>query len=171
MKESKLRIFLIPLVSALVIYFVGFYTVEHMRYRKGPWEVQFTSTNGVAALLVNQPTLGISDVSIVLQDEAVDGSFTNSLETYELPREVPFPVPHGRVVYLDMTFLPGTVTFDLRGHAIELLPRALLINGDEYAWKPGLQVQLDPMDKKNPVTPKEFLERLEEAQENEKDGN
>ena len=170
MKESKLRIFLIPLIAALVIYFGGFYGVEYLRYRKGPWEVQFSSTNGTAALVVNQPALGISDVAIVLNEERVAPGFTNSIETYTEPREVPFPVPHGRVVYVDMTFLPGTVTYDLQGHAIELLPRALLINGREYEWKPGLSVELDPSDKKNPVTPKEFLRRLEEAKEEEDGG-
>lgn len=165
MKESKLRIFLIPFVAALVIYFTGFFGVEYMRYRKGPWDVEFSSTDGFASIVVNQESLGIENVTIVLDDEFVQAGFTNSIEYYEEPREVPFPVPHGRVVYLDMTFLPGTVTYDLHGHAIELLPRALLINGREYEWETGSKIVLAPDEKKHPITPKEFIERVKAAKE------
>lgn len=165
MKESKLRIFLIPLAAALTIYFVGFFGVEYMRHRKGPWEVTFSSSDGFAAIVVNQAKLGIADVTIVLSNDMVAAGFAESVETYSEPREVPFDVPHGRVVYVDMTFLPGTVTYDLQGHAIELLPRALLINGREYPWENGQHIVLEPDDKKHPVTPKEFIQRVKDAKE------
>lgn len=167
MKEKKFRIFLIPLAAALAIYFVGFYGVEHLRHRKGPWEVEFVSANENPAVVVGQPVLGISNVTIILAEEIVSNSFTNSTRTFVDPREVPFAVPHGRVVFLDMTFLPGTVTFDLHGHAIELLPRALLINGREYPWKNNSVITLDPDDKKNPITPAEFIERVKAAKKKE----
>jgi len=166
-KEQKFRIFLIPLVAALAIYFIGFYGLEHLRHRKGPWAVEFISMNRTPAIVVNQPMLGISGVTILLADETVPNSFTNSTLTFVDPQEVPFAVPHGRVVFLDMTFLPGTVTFDLRGHAIELIPRALLINGREYPWKSGMTITLQPDDKKHPITPAEFKKRLKAAQEKE----
>jgi len=166
-KEQKFRIFLIPLIAALAVYFVGFYGVEHLRHRKGPWSVDFVSTNQTPVIVVNQPVLGISGVTIILAEESVASSFTNSTVTFVDPREVPFAVPHGRVVYLDMTFLPGTVTFDLHGHAIELIPRALLINGREYPWENNSTILLQPDDKKNPITPAEFMERIKAAKEKE----
>lgn len=170
MKEKKFRIFLIPLIAALTVYFAGFYGVEYWRHRKGPWVVEFVSTNRTPAIVVSQPVLGITGVTIMLAEETVSNDFTNSTLTFVEPREVPFAVPHGRVVFLDMTFLPGTVTFDLRGHAIELIPRALQVNGREYAWEKGLTITLQPDDKKNPITPAEFMERLKAAKKKEAAG-
>lgn len=164
MKENKLRIFLIPLGMALLIYFGGFFTVEFLRHRKGPWEVHSTTTNNVPAVVVNQPALGIRNVMVVLDGETPPPGFAPSTQTYDGPREVPFDVPFGRVVFLDMTFLPGTVTLDLEGHAIELLPRALLINGEEFPWESNKTHHLDPANKKHPIPPSEFMERYKAAE-------
>ncbi len=45
---------------------------------------------------------------------------------------------------MDTTFLPGTVTFELFGHEIELLPRALIIDRQEHAWQPNAAINLPP---------------------------
>ena len=57
------------------------------------------------------------------------------------------PVPFGKVIYEDLTFLPGVVTFDLFGHEIELLPRALIANKKQVAWQSGVTVDLWPTNK------------------------
>jgi hypothetical protein len=46
-------------------------------------------------------------------------------------------VPFGEVIFQDLTFLPGTVTFNFFGHEVELLPRTLIIDKQEHAWKTG----------------------------------
>jgi hypothetical protein len=38
------------------------------------------------------------------------------------------------MIFQDPTFLPGTVTMRLFGHQIELLPRVLTIDREEYPW-------------------------------------
>jgi hypothetical protein len=57
----------------------------------------------------------------------------------------------GRVLYEDLTILPGVVTFDLFGHEIELLPRTLIINKKEIPWKSESVLELWPTNK--PVQP------------------
>jgi len=42
----------------------------------------------------------------------------------------------------DLTFLPGTLTFDCFGHEIELIPRTLFINKTKYPWRPAMTIAL-----------------------------
>jgi hypothetical protein len=51
------------------------------------------------------------------------------------------------VIYEDLTFLPGVVTFDLFGHEVELLPRALIANKKQVPWKSGVTIDLWPTNK------------------------
>ena len=38
--------------------------------------------------------------------------------------------------------LPGTATFELFGHEIQLLPRVLIIDRREYPWRPNATITL-----------------------------
>lgn len=158
--NEKLKLFGIPFVAALVIYFGGYYAVEHQRHRKGPWRVDFMVTNGFPAIVVQQPHLGLSNIVVVIENETPVAGFTNATVAMTEPRNLPYPVPHGRVIYEDLTFLPGTVTFDLSGHGIELLPRTLILNGREHAWRSGETITLKPEEKIHPITPEEYKARV-----------
>lgn len=160
MRDTKLKLFGIPLVGALMIYFIGYFTIEHLRHRKGPWKVEFMTTSGTPAVRITQPFLGISNVVIALDAEPVPAGFTNSVMTFAQPRDTPFPVPCGRVIFEDLTFLPGTVTFDFNGHGVEMFPRTLILNRKEHAWKSGDFITLKPAEKTHPITPAEYKERM-----------
>jgi len=74
------------------------------------------------------------------------------------PRPVPYSVPFGKCVFMDTTFLPGTVTFQLFGHEIELLPRVLIIDHAEHPWlsHSTLSLRFEPVPLKllGPVDPR-----------------
>jgi hypothetical protein len=80
---------------------------------------------------------------------------TNSPVTlvFSQPKPVPYEVPFGKCVFMDTTFLPGTVTFQLFGHEIELLPRVLVIDRQEHAWRPDMTIAL-PRGEAAPAQPK-----------------
>ena len=61
--------------------------------------------------------------------------------------KVKTPVPFGKVIFEDLTFLPGVVTFDLFGHEIELLPRTLIVNKRGIPWQSGVTIDLWPTNK------------------------
>jgi len=127
----------------LGLYFLLFTGIERSRHTDGPWEVEFqTSANGDATLVVSQEHLKISDAKIVVHGEQV----TNAPGPVAFDR-VKLPVPFGRVIYEDLTFLPGVVTFDLLGHEVELLPRALVVNKKLIPWQSGMTVDLWPTNK------------------------
>jgi hypothetical protein len=44
---------------------------------------------------------------------------------------------------MDTTFQPGTVTFQLFGHEIELLPRTLVLDRQEHGWQSGEIIALN----------------------------
>lgn len=130
-------------VAVLAFYLAVFFGIEQSRKHRGPWEVDFrTNADGSPVLMVSQTRLGLSDARIVIHGEnAANASGRVSFD------QVKRPVPFGRVIYEDLTFLPGVVTFDLFGHEIELLPRALIADKKLVAWKSGATVDLWPTNK------------------------
>ena len=157
---------ILAFLLALVCYGAFYLAIEHRRTSKGPWHVAFTdSAAGAPVIVVNQPSLGITNVQISFPGqplpakEAVDAvaserlgrssPITNhpSLFTtlaFAQPRPVPYDVPFGKCVFMDTTFLPGTVTFRLLGHEIELLPRVLIIDHREHPWRADATIALQP---------------------------
>jgi hypothetical protein len=131
------------LLLALVIYIGGFGLDQHLRTRRGPWRVTFTQeTNGAPAIIVNQPKLNIANLKIVFAGE------TATHAPVEVAFDVPWkPAPFGKVKFEDLTYLPGTVTLDLFGHEIELIPRILYINRKPRPWRSNETITLTVADK------------------------
>lgn len=130
------------------LYLTVFYGIEHLRSRKGPWEVTFTQdAAGHPAIVVSQATLKISDVKVTFPGELIAATNQMRKLVFDQPQPVSYEVPFGRCLFEDLTFLPGTVTFDLFGHEIELLPRILTIDKREYAWASGATISLSKTNK------------------------
>ncbi len=125
-------------VMAFALYAAFFSCDQHLRLRKGPWQITFTGeTNGHPVIIVNQPKLNIANVKIVFTGQTLAPA----------PRTVLFdtpirPAPFGKILFFDTTYLPGTVTFDLFGHEIELLPRTLVIDKKESPWQSNSTLSL-----------------------------
>jgi hypothetical protein len=115
-------------LAALLFYAAGFGLNEHLRWRRGPWEVRF-EPGTEPRLIVNQPRLGISGVTLLFPGETAEGPAT--VVRFETPHQT---IPFGSVKYDDLTYLPGVVTLDLFGHEIELLPRTLYVNREAIPW-------------------------------------
>ena len=124
---------LLVFLLALIGYAAVFSWIEHRRRVKGPWQVTFTTVGGNHAIIVNQPTLQITNLSIVFEG-AKSETNPNQTVIFEHGRAAPFDLPFGKCVFLDQLFLPGTVVCDLFGHEIQLLPRALTIDRVDHPW-------------------------------------
>lgn len=124
-----------------VFYFGGFWALQHWRTRRGPWEVTFQSADNAPAVQIAAPALGITGVQIVFPGTNSPPPGRVVTVRFDDPAQRD-AVPFGRVKFLDTTLLPGTVTFDLFGHEIELLPRTLIINKREHAWRSGERIEL-----------------------------
>lgn len=144
-------------VAVLALYAALFFGIERARQSHGPWEVEFQNVAGNSpALLIAQPHLNLRDVKLVLHGE----SLTNAPGIVRFDR-VKQSTPFGRVIYEDLTFLPGVVTFDLLGHEVELLPRALVVNKKLVPWQSGMTVDLWPTNKPaEPPRPPKHPRRL-----------
>jgi hypothetical protein len=163
-REGMAKHFILAFLLALAGYAFFYQTIEHRRTRKGPWQVTFArNAAGDPAIIIAQPKLAITNVQIsftveplpdtnassaVASDHArPESPITNHLPPittlfFAQPLPVPYDVPFGKCVFMDTTFLPGTVTFDLFGHEIELLPRALIIDRQEHSWQSGASITL-----------------------------
>jgi hypothetical protein len=154
-------------VLALIGYIAFYQGIEHRRTWKGPWQVAFRKdAAGAPTIVINQPRLGVTNVQISFTGEpppltnppgafamehspsaSLQSSVTNPSSTsitlrFAQPQPVPYAVPFGTCIFMDTTFLPGTVTFRLFDHEIELLPRVLIIDHDEHAWQPNTTISL-----------------------------
>jgi hypothetical protein len=163
-REGLAKHFILAFLLALVGYIIFYQTIEHRRTRKGPWQVTFTrSSAGTPTITIAQSRLGITNVQLSFPGEILPATNAAGALVYEQahlnspatnhespitallfsqPRPVPYDVPFGKCVFMDTTFLPGTITFDLFGHEIELLPRVLIIDRQEHRWQPDLTITL-----------------------------
>jgi hypothetical protein len=127
---------------AAVIYVVAYTGIEHRRARRGPWQIVFSNdSSGTPLLLINQPSLAIRNVRIAFPGEAAATPATVALALRD-PRPVPYEVPFGKCLFMDTTFLPGTIVFELFGHEIQLLPRVLTIDKQEQPWRSETTIAL-----------------------------
>lgn len=154
--DNPLKHFGLAFLLALIIYAIFYQGIEHRRSRNGPWSVTFTNDlEGAPAILINQPRLSITNVEIRFPGEprysATSPTNAGTL-TFSQPKQVPYDLPFGKCIFMDTTFLPGTLTFQLYGHEIELLPRVLMIDHEEHSWLSNQTITL-PRAK---VLPAEF---------------
>jgi hypothetical protein len=127
---------------ALTLYFVTYTAIEHRRNRNGPWEVTFTNdVAGAPALRIDQPRLAITNVLIVFTNAPI-ATNAATVTAFERPRPVPFDVPYGRCIFMDTTFLPGTIVFEMFGHEVQLIPRVLTIDKQEQPWRVDEEIAL-----------------------------
>src|SRR5712691_1504758 len=108
--ENPAKHFLLAFLIALVGYILCYETIQHLRTRKGPWEVTFLQTsNRPPALLIQQPKLGITNVQIIFVGEIL--SATNQPATgvihrsavtlsFRHPRPVPYELPFGSCIFM-----------------------------------------------------------------------
>jgi len=149
---GPLKHFIFAFAIALVLYVIFYNFIEHRRTRRGPWRATFTTEGGVPALIVNEPQLGISNVTMTFPNERI--SPTNLPLVFAQPQPVPFDVPFGKCLFMDTTFQPGTVVFNLFGHEIQLIPRVLTIDRIEFPWQSHTTIALT-----NRVTPADSLNK------------
>ena len=131
------------LALAIAIYAAGFTLDQHLRTRRGPWQVTFTTEpTGNPAIVINHPKLRVANLKIIFAGETT----TNSPATvaFDRPRK---SASFGEVKFEDLTYLPGTVTLGLFGHEIELLPRTLYVNRKAHPWKSEETITLSAGDK------------------------
>ncbi len=149
MKNSgfTIRTVLIVFVVVLAFYFGGFHGLEYLRVRKGPWEVAFEPASvgpvaNVPTMVINQPASGVARVKLRFHGEHT----TNLAGTVRFDG-VEKNAVFGEVIYEDLTFLPGVITFNIFGHEIELMPRVLVVNRRELPWQSGAVIDLWPTNK------------------------
>jgi hypothetical protein len=131
-------------LGAAVFYFASFYGLEYVRHRRGPWELSFRAdAQGAPHVLISQSALGLTEVKLVFHGEHATGVSGGPIRFDRVDRAPSC----GRLIYHDLTFLPGVLTFDFFGHEIELLPRVLVINKKEIPWRSGDVIDLWPTNK------------------------
>lgn len=151
--DGLLRHLLIAFVIALVVYFAAYTGIEHRRTRKGPWRVIFTNTlSGTPAIQIDQVALGITNLLITFPGGPLPPTNSTATIAFDQPYPVPYPVPFGKCLFMDTTFLPGTVVFELFGHEIQLMPRVLTIDKEEQPWHSDATISLPPVET-NAVVP------------------
>lgn len=144
-RERVGRHFVVAFLLAAVLYFGAFRAIEQRRQAKGPWHVTFaTDAAGQPSVAVSQETMKITNVTLIFLGEQLGVTNTADVIRFDTPRT---NVPFGKVLFLDTTFLPGTVAFDFFGHEIEFIPRGLFVNRKEVPWQSGLTIQLSEKEK------------------------
>ena len=145
------QVILVFLVT-LAIYAGGFAAQQWWRGHRGPWEVTYMRAGaGRGALEIRQRTLGIERLRLLVADE--NGAFPTNETLVRFDEPTIRQVPAGEVVFLDTTYLPGTVTMEISGQQIEILPRTLRIGREEIPWHPDREIDLTQLTNKPAAKP------------------
>src|ERR1035438_8148101 len=141
--KGPVKHLILAFLLALLGYIVFYQAIEHRRTRKGPWRVTFTRTAaGAPVILIDQPKLAITNVQLSFAGEFLPATNRTVTLIFDQPRPVPYAVPFGNCIFMDTTFLPGTVTLQLFGHEIELLPRVLVLDHEEHPWRSETAIKI-----------------------------
>ncbi len=149
-------------LAVLILYVVSFAWLSGRQVQRGPWQVAFQrAASGVPMLVLNQASLGITNVTLRFPEEQLPQGYANATVRFDSPLRQP---PFGRLIFHDLMFLPGTITLDLFGHEVELLPRTLVLDRQEQPWCPNLTISLWssnklPPESRSPPKPRQPLRR------------
>jgi hypothetical protein len=142
---ATLKSIAVTFVVAGVFYLIAWKWISQRQTGKGPWQVQFTTnTVGTPQIVINQPALGISNVTVRFEQETLAATNKTGLVLFLKPR---MATPFGRVAYDDLMFQPGSVAIDAFGHVVEMLPRTLGLNANPTDWRSGAEFVLYPTNK------------------------
>ena len=138
-RDGLLRHLAIAAALAVVFYCAAFSWIEHRRVAKGPWEIAFMSDGaGRPSVRISQAALKISERLSFPDDQVARPNLAELVRFREATTNLPF----GEVLLQDPLYLPGTITMQLFGHRIEVLPRTLVVDQQEHAWKAGEEIVL-----------------------------
>lgn len=144
---GPMKHFILAFLIALICYAFFYHAIEHRRTRKGPWEITFTNDlSGNPSLVINEPELAITNAQITFTNQKVANPFSPATLVFSEARPVPYNVPFGNCIFMDTTFLPGTVTLHLFNHEIEVRPRDLVVDRQEHPWLSGSTITLHPVE-------------------------
>ncbi len=139
---------ILTFTACLIGYALLFSCDKHLRENKGPWEITFDApTNGAPGIIVNQPGLGITNVTIRFEGQQLSMTNPTTVVRYDNPRNQP---AFGELRFHDLSYLPGTITLVLFNHEIELIPRGLFINRKEIPWSNAGDILLAPTNSPPP---------------------
>lgn len=127
-------------VCVAVLYWCVFQGIEYFRRHKGPWRVEFvTDQRGQPELVINHPSLSVTNVRIVFAGAQVLSSNSSAEVVFDRPLRA---LPFGTRLHEDLISMPGVQTLELFGNEVELLPRVMKINRREVPWKSNMTVSL-----------------------------
>jgi hypothetical protein len=125
----------------LIVYIAVFSLVEGNRRKDGPWELTFTQVDDTPALRINQTKLNLTNITILFAAALAPTNLPQTIR-FQHGQVAPLDLPFGKCVFLDTLYLPGTVTCEMFGHEIQLLPRTLTIDRVEHPWASGEKILL-----------------------------
>ena len=143
--------------AVLVLYLVVFQGIEYWRGKNGPWIVEFdTNHTGHPFLLLEHAKMDLHDLRLVFPEESTLATNLPARLTFDRPRQ---HLPFGRRLHEDLVKLPGVISLEVFGHAVELAPRRLAINGRALPWRSDQTIELWATNKAvQPLPPAESLQ-------------
>ena len=125
----------------LIVYITVFSLVEGNRRKDGPWELTFTQVDDSPALRISQTKLNLTNITILFTEAIIPTNLPQTVR-FQHGQIAPLDLPFGKCIFLDTLYLPGTVTCEVFGHEIQLLPRTLTIDRVEHPWRAGEKILL-----------------------------
>ena len=137
-------------VATLFAYVTLYGACTALKRRGGPWNLTYaTGADGVAELRIEHPRLlGPLPVTLRFPGEKPLRDDLPMTAVFSVP--ITNSMPFGPVIFVDTSALPGTVTLNCFGHAIEMIPRTLFVDFQSVPWVPGTNITVSMQGKPDP---------------------
>lgn len=96
----------------------------------GHWQVVLHDVDVHMAFTIQRVQNGKESLTVIFEDK-----YTGALKPtyYSLPKDA-VSLPDTKLIFADTTMLPGRVTLQVLGHTLDIMERALIINGKDHSW-------------------------------------
>jgi hypothetical protein len=149
--EKALRKFFGVFIGTLFLYVSIYGGCQAYRVRSGAWRLTFDlQPDGTPQLRIDHPRILKEGPLALSFPGEVAPRVTNGPITWVYTRPDTNTTPFGPIVFLDNTQLPGTISINAFGHAVEMVPRTLFVDFQEIPWTSGTNVVLKADTKPDP---------------------
>jgi hypothetical protein len=139
--EKATKRFAVLFVATLFAYITIYSGCEMWRLRGGAYTLRFDlATNGTPILqLQHRRLLPGGPMTLTFPGESAP-RLTNPPVLLSYDKPYTNDTPFGPMVFINTTDLPGTLALNAFGHAVELIPRRVLLDFAEIPWVSGTNV-------------------------------
>lgn len=102
----------------------------------GHWIIDFSSETNQGVVVIHLDSDPTRKAKIVFPQAQGFPAAQVILKTHDLS------LPRGKIVFFDNTTRPGHMILEIDGHRLDIMKRAIVVDGTQHSWTPTETIEL-----------------------------